>query len=120
MFEIMKPDFYHEDGRGKLVQLVHSGYNQINVVYSKAGTVRGGHYHRENREAFYVVAGTCKVELTKGDSCETQTFSAGQFFCIEPGTIHTFQYVEDTILVGLYDLGVELAGGETDIVPADK
>ena len=81
MFQLLEPDFSHEDTRGKLAQLAHCGYRQINVVYSKAGTIRGGHYHKKNVEAFYVVSGMCEVCFQTEDTRETQTFTAGQFFC---------------------------------------
>lgn len=111
MYEILKPDFCHEDDRGSLVQLFHEGWRQVNVVSSKGGTVRGGHYHKNNREAFYIINGSCEVTLALNGEQQTRTFKAGDFFAIEPNTGHTFKYLEDTLLVGLYDLGVEDKGG---------
>lgn len=111
MYEILKPDFCYKDDRGSLVQLVHDGWRQINVVFSKEGTVRGGHYHRKNREAFYIMNGSCELTLRIKDRQQVKTFKAGDFFAIEPGTVHTFSYLEDTLSLGLYDLGVEEAGG---------
>ena len=35
LINILKPDFTFNDDRGTLVQLVHEGYNQMNVVTSK-------------------------------------------------------------------------------------
>lgn len=120
MVEILKPDFLHEDERGKLVQLVHDGYRQINVITSKAGGIRGGHYHKNNREAFYVVKGACEVIFTRDGRKESHGFQAGDFFEIEPGTGHTFRYLEDTVLIGLYDLGVEEKNGKKDIYPIEE
>ena len=54
LIQFLKPDFEHTDERGKLVQLVHDGWKQVNVIESKAGQIRGNHYHKVNREAFYV------------------------------------------------------------------
>ena len=39
----------------------------------------------------------------------------GDFFEIEKGIKHTFEYIEDTELISLYDLGVELENDEKDI-----
>ena len=36
-------------------------------------------------------------------------------FLIPPYVFHTFEYQEDTILVSLYDEGVERPGSEKDI-----
>lgn len=115
LYEMLTPDFYHKDDRGNLVQLVHSGYRQINVLRSNAGTFRGGHYHKENHEAFYIVEGMCEVTFVKGKLLETKTFSTGDFFRIGPYTSHAFHYLRDTVMIGMYDLGVEKGNGEKDI-----
>lgn len=117
LYEIIKTDFHHEDERGSLVQLVHKGYKQVNVIKSKGGMVRGGHYHKLNREAFYVVSGSCEVCFTKEGVKEKGIFSAHDFFEIGPYVGHTFNYLEDTVLVGLYDIGVEMPDGGKDIFP---
>lgn len=79
LFKLLNPDFCHEDERGKLVQLVHEGYKQVNVVFSQGGTVRGGHYHKQNREAFYIITGSCEVTLSLNGEQQTQVFKAGDF-----------------------------------------
>lgn len=120
LFETLKADFSHKDERGSLVQLVHGGYKQINVIKSVRGMRRGGHYHKFNREAFYVVSGSCEVCFEKDGAVERSIFTAGDFFQIEPYVGHTFHYLEDTVLVGLYDEGVEMDNGEKDIVSLEK
>ena len=120
LYEILQTDFCHEDERGSLVQLVHGGYKQINVIKSKGGMVRGGHYHKLNREAFYVVSGSCEVCFTRDGAEEKSVFSAGDFFEIGPYVGHTFNYLEDTVLVGLYDVGVEMPDGGKDIYPVEE
>ncbi len=119
MITIVKPDFVFEDERGSLVQLVHEGYKQINVVTSKAGVERGRHFHRLNREGFYVVEGSFTVEAKLGDKCESCLFKKGDMFIIEPEVIHTFDYHEDSVLVAFYDNGVELPDGTKDIIPEE-
>ena len=99
MIKILKPDFVFEDERGSLVQLVRDGYKQINVVTSKAGVERGRHYHALNREGFYVVEGAFTVEAKLGEKTEFFNFKKGDMFIIEPNVIHTFEYVEDSVLV---------------------
>ncbi len=116
MIEILKPDFSFSDDRGSLVQLAREGYRQINVVRSKAGAVRGGHYHALNKEAFYIIEGRLELTLRKDGLKECYTFQTGDMFAIGPQVVHSFTFLEDTLLVGLYDKGVELAGGEKDIL----
>lgn len=111
MLHIMKADFHFEDGRGIIDQLIHDGYKQINVITSKKGVFRGGHYHKQNAEAFYVVSG--KLTVTVND--EVQTFSQGDFFGIDPYDMHGFIFDEETTLVSMYSDGVELSDGTKDI-----
>ena len=111
MLKKLACDFEFADDRGTLVQLVHDGWRQINVITSKKGAVRGGHYHKFNQEAFYIVSGS--LELTVNDS--VYSFRQGDFFSIEPFDLHSFRFWEDTILVSMYSEGVELADGTKDI-----
>lgn len=111
MLKIMNTDFNFEDDRGSIVQLIHSGYKQINVIKSKAGVFRGGHYHKKNDEAFYIISG--KLEITVNN--EKFTFSSGDFFGIEANDVHNFYFIDDTLLVSMYSNGVELFDGTKDI-----
>ncbi len=117
LIDFLSPDFTYEDQRGTLVQLVREGYKQVNVVTSKAGCYRGGHYHQLNWETFYVFSGKLALAARKRNETERHQFSTGDMFSIPPGVTHNFQFIEDTILIGLYDLGVELENGEKDIIP---
>ena len=116
MIKIIKPDFVFEDERGTLTQLVHGGYNQINVVTSKAGVERGNHYHALNREGFYVVEGRFSLDASLDGKSESYEFKKGDMFIIEPNVMHRFVYLEDTVLVAFYDKGVELTDGTKDII----
>ena len=112
---IMKPDFIFENEAGSLKQLVHQGWKQINVITSVANAVRGNHYHKFNQEGFYVIKGSFKLKLQKDESQETYIFKSGDMFFIDPFVVHTFEYLEDTILVSMYSEGVELSETEKDI-----
>lgn len=120
MITLIKPDFVFEDERGSLVQLVREGYKQINVVTSRAGFERGGHFHRLNREGFYVVEGSFTVEVKSEGKKESYDFRKGDMFIIEPNVVHTFVYHEDSLLVAFYDNGVELPDGTKDIIPEEN
>lgn len=116
MIEIIKPDFIFEDERGAIIQLVHEGWKQINVAVSKAGFERGNHFHRLNREGFYVVEGSFTLEAKLDSRNETYEFGKGDMFIINPNVIHRFVYHEDSVLVAFYDSGVELPDGTKDII----
>ncbi len=111
MLKIIKTDFEFSDERGNITQLIHDGYRQINVITSKKGVFRGGHFHKENDEAFYIISGQLEVEVNG----VKHIFADGDFFGIEPFDIHSFNFLEDTILVSMYSNGVEKENGEKDI-----
>ena len=96
LIKIITPNFQYEDLRGRLVQLVRTGYCQVNIIESVAGATRGGHYHIQNREAFYVIGGKLKLtvwHLNVGTQKEEYEFSENAMFEIEPYTIHSFATV---------------------------
>ncbi len=118
MIEFIKPDFSFQDDRGELVQLCRKGWKQINVTFTKAGVFRGGHYHKNNKEAFYIIEGEIEIHLAKGGKEENITVKNGDFFILKPYAVHSFNFKKDTLMVALYDKGVEEANGQKDIYAA--
>lgn len=120
MIERLKADFIFNDERGTLTQLIHTGFSQINVITSKAGIIRGGHYHELNKEAFYIIQGKCLVTASRDGKTESCVFEAGDMFQISEYVIHDFEYLEDTVLVSMYSRGVELGDGKMDIITPNR
>ena len=119
LIQIIKPNFSYSDERGTLIQLVREGYKQFNVIESKAEVVRGGHYHKENIEVFYVISGSFSFTAKKDSIFENYTFVQGDMFLVPPFVIHEFNYTQDTLLVGMYDKGVEHTDGTKDIYTSE-
>ena len=116
LIERLQPDFTFTDERGTLTQLAHGGYRQVNAVFTRAGAVRGRfHYHKENRETFFIITGRVLVRAEKDGATEEYTFTAGDMFTVGPFVRHDFKYLEDTCLVGLYSGCVERPDGTKDI-----
>ncbi len=115
LLKYKKPDFNFNDDRGSLTQLVHSGYEQVNVLISKKGVKRGGHYHKISTECFYVVNGMVKVTAKNNNECQCVTFKQGDFFEIEPYIIHSMDFPEECVLIAMYDKSIEGSNGEKDI-----
>ena len=115
LIDFIEPDFIFTNESGVLKQLVHDGWKQVNVIFSKQGSVRGGHFHKYNREAFYIITGSFKLTIWKGEEKENYSIKSGDFFIIYENVLHTFEYMEDTWLVSMYSKGVELDEGVKDI-----
>lgn len=117
LIEILKPDFSFCDERGTLTQLVHDGFKQVNVIFSKKGVARGMHYHKENKEIFYIISGSVKLKVSKDTETEYEEyiFKADDMFLIPQFVKHSFFYEEDTLKVSMYNIGVEYGNGTKDI-----
>ena len=113
-------DFRHRDERGELVQLIHSGYEQVNLLKSRKGTLRGGHFHKVRREVFYLVSGSVDVTMWDGRERIRRRFSEGSFFEICPWTVHSMCFPEDCVMIALYDRAIEQADGTKDIFPEEE
>ena len=115
MLTILTPDFQFEDDRGKLVQLAHEGYEQINVLISRKGAFRGGHYHKVSYESFYVISGSVEIQVERDGSKMTRLLRDGDFFCIEPFVVHSMSFPENCTLIALYDKCIKSTDGTKDI-----
>ncbi len=120
LIEILSPDFTFSDDRGTLTQIVHGGFTQINAVFTKAGKIRGNfHYHEHTKELFYIIKGKIRFTAKYADITEEYEFSDGDMFMVNENVRHTFLYLEDTYLVGLYTNPVENPDGTKDIIQDD-
>lgn len=119
MLEILKPDFEFNDERGRLMQLIHGDCAQVNFVTSKPSSLRGGHYHKQNREIFFIIDGEVEVTVKKDDRKEVYHFSSGDMFAINKNVIHYFDYKKESSLIVVYDKGVENSDGTKDIYPEE-
>ena len=117
LVEMKKVDFSFSDNRGTLNQLVHNGYEQVNVLFTKKGVERGGHFHKDSVECFFVVSGSVNVTAQLNGIIEHYSFKKDDFFQINKSVIHSMSYPEDCILVAMYDKCVEREDGYKDIFP---
>ena len=109
LIEFLKPDFEFEDNRGTITQLVHQGWKQVNYITTKAGILRGDHYHKNNEEGFYIIDGEFELELYDINTKEKEKYliKTGDFFLIRRNLSHSFYYTKDTKLISMYSNGVE-------------
>ncbi len=115
LYEVLKPDFEFSDQRGQLKQLVHDGWKQVNVLITNAGVVRGVHYHKISREAFYLISGSVDVKFRNGEEYDEHRFECGDFFLVLPEAVHELSFTEDCVMVQMYDIPVEKEDGSKDI-----
>ena len=109
LIEFIKTDFEFQDERGTITQLVHDGWKQVNYITTKSGVFRGGHYHKNNDEAFYIISGQIELELNSINfqEKEVHNIKSGDFFIIRRNLLHSFKFLKDTELISMYSNGVE-------------
>ena len=122
LFEMLPVDFEHMDERGKLVQLAHQGFVQINVIKTVAGVRRGEHYHKSAKEAFYIISGSTEVELKsiKTEVSCKKKFKDGDFFLIPPLVIHSFFFPANCVMLAMYDRHIIDDQGNKDIYCSEE
>lgn len=95
------------DERGGFEGIVNQGsWQEINIVHTHAGCIRGGHYHRQTTEIIFLITGKADVELSPYDDLtRTSRISlmAGEGIQIPPMTVHRFFYLEQSSHVQLLD-----------------
>lgn len=115
MIKKLEADFLQNDERGLICQIFSKPINQVNYLFTKKGSKRGRHYNKENREIFYVISGSVKLNsfaVGMQNKPESHSFKTGCLFAVEPYTMHSFTFLEDTQMIVMYDKGVENSDGK--------
>lgn len=69
------------------------------------GHRRGGHYHMDQTETFYVAQGVCEVLLESGEGSGIVTLMQGQYIQVNPMEQHTFRPISaDVTVIAVSDL----------------
>jgi oxalate decarboxylase/phosphoglucose isomerase-like protein (cupin superfamily) len=110
------PDF--TDDRGTIMDLLnHVNIRHIGFISSKAGAVRGNHFHKEASQYTYIISG--KMEITSRDpdgEPESIVISKGDLFLDPPLTEHAMRFIEDTEILVFTTIPRDEGGYEDDTV----
>ena len=90
----LKPYKLLQDARGMFLGIVNTGlWKELNYIETEAGQTRGGHYHRETEELFFILEGEIEIKITSLDGLIKHVFTArkGHIFIVEPLEIHSFK-----------------------------
>lgn len=86
------PYKFVDDERGAFLGITRDSWAEVNFIETGAGQVRGGHYHKETRELFFIISGEIDVildDLKSGKHTEF-TVKRGDIFVVEAYELHTF------------------------------
>lgn len=107
------------DDRGSIQTLVNGGIHAIQVITSKAGSVRANHYHKKDSHYMYVVSGRMLYieRPAETDMEPTWTYvNAGQLVYTAPMVEHAVEFLEDTVFLNITGQSREHDIYEDDLV----
>ena len=93
------------DERGEITNVLDKPINHVAVITSKAGAVRGNHYHPEDVQYCYLVSGRfesyAKDMNAPGGPVEKQMVEAGSLILSPPMVAHAQVFLEDSVFLAL-------------------
>ena len=101
-----------QDDRGTIRDLfVHSPKDNVTVIVSKKGAIRGNHYHKLSTQYTYVVSGqlTMLSQIVGETAIEKHVLRDGDLMTHGPNEAHALIADEDTLFLAFAD---GLRGGE--------
>ena len=98
------------------VDIKHVGY-----ISSKAGSVRGNHFHKQASQYTYLISGKMEI-ISRDPGCEPESVvvSKGELFLDPPLTEHAMRFIEDTEMLVLTTIPRDAGGYEDDTVRLDN
>jgi dTDP-4-dehydrorhamnose 3,5-epimerase-like enzyme len=105
----LAPYMVFEDERGSLKGITRDQWAEVNIIETRAGELRGGHYHRETLELFYILSGEINISIRHLTSGEAHQFTVreGDIFVVEPLEIHTFHVVTDSSWINMLSVPMD-------------
>lgn len=92
------------DARGAIQTLVEGGIHSVQVITSRAGTVRANHYHKSDSHYMYVVSGAMRYYFRPAGAQEPPRLvlvGTGQMVFTPPLVEHAVHFPEDTVFLNL-------------------
>lgn len=91
---LLEPYMQQQDDRGGFTGIINSGqWEEFNYVETKAGKIRGGHYHTETKELFFIVDGDVEITISSLHDNQEQSFHVGKgsIIIVDVEETHTFK-----------------------------
>lgn len=108
-----------EDARGAIQTLVDGGIQSIQVITSKANTVRANHYHKTDSHHMYVIKGVMKYFHRPAGDTSPPTWlyvKAGQMVFTPPLVEHAVEFLEDSEFLNITGKPRDQGSYEDDLV----
>lgn len=99
MIKFIKNYCENIDERGSLIGLINFGtWEEINIITSKKGALRGNHFHKYTSEIFIILEGEIEVSVNKIGKKDIEKYlvKKGDVFLIKPMVNHVFEVKKDS------------------------
>ena len=96
--KIIKPVNKLSDERGYLIEIMQDGvWKQINHSFTKMGTIRGNHYHKETTQHMLMTKGSLEYwyKEVNSDEVKMKLLKEGDLVSTPPYEIHALKILED-------------------------
>ena len=91
------PYFFYSDDRGIIMGITNDdSYAQMNYCETKAGCVRGNHFHKTAHELFYIISGRVCVSITSPSFVRNFEAQDGDIIVVPPNCVHTLHALYDS------------------------
>ena len=102
---VTRPEVAFGDERGDIINILAEPINHVAIITSKAGAVRGNHYHPEDVQYCYLVSGRYESyarDMNAPDGVvEKQVVEAGSLVLSPPMVAHAQVFLEDSVFLAL-------------------
>ncbi len=108
-----------EDSRGVIQTLVEGGIQSVQVITSRATTVRANHYHKTDSHFMYVIKGTMRYlhrPVGQTSPPEWLLVKEGQLVFSPPLVEHAVEFLEDSVVLNITGKPRDQGSYENDLV----
>ena len=108
----------YEDERGRIIDVADMKFESVQIIESKAGTVRSNHYHKKGGHLLHILSGSMiysEIPVNKGEG-KIVIYNAGESVFTGPMLIHRTYFPEDTVMICCSTLKRGNGGYNRDLV----
>ena len=123
MIELSKLGERYENAAGWIQNLADGVTGTVSVIFSKAGSSRSHHWHREDSHELWVLRGEmlyCERPVGSTDKPDFRVISEGDMVLTGPRVEHSTYFPVDTVLVSMSVKTRDHASHEQDVVRLER
>lgn len=109
----------YSDTRGVITDLVNERVENVGLITTGAGDIRGNHYHIKSIQYSYILSGKFEVLVANIDDLkkiEKIILNSGEIIIIQPKIVHSFRAIEDSVMIDMTSETRAFGGYEGDVV----